>query len=181
MQTPEDILTFWYSEPMKSHWFSSTPEIDALIADKYESLWQFAANGRLDTWQDSPEGCLALCIVLDQFPLNMFRGQATSFSTEQAAVNVAKAAIDQGFDQQLATEQLSFLYMPLMHSEHLQDQDLSVERFEAAGLAGNIRFAKHHRDIVQRYGRFPHRNAILGRNSRSEEIEYLNSESAFTG
>lgn len=181
MQSPDDILTFWYTEPMKSHWFSSTSEIDTMITEKYEFIWQTAANGHLDIWQDSPEGCLALCIILDQFPLNMFRGQTLSFSTEQHAVTVAKHAIVQGYDEKIDAGKVSFLYMPLMHSENMDDQDLAVERFEAAKLEGNIRFSKHHRDIIERFGRFPHRNEILGRQSTPEEIAYLNSDAAFKG
>ena len=181
MQSSDEIIEFWYSEPMKSHWFNSTTEIDELITEKYEFIWQTAANGDLDIWQDSPEGCLALCIILDQFPLNMFRGQALAYSTEQHAVTVAKHAIVQDYDKQLDKSQLSFLYMPLMHSENMDDQDLSVACFEAAGLDDTARFAHHHRGLVEKYGRFPHRNEILGRESTPEEIAYLNSKSAFKG
>lgn len=181
MYQPDEVLNFWYSEPMKSHWFSSTPEIDTLIKDKYEFLWQYAAGDNLLEWQDSPEGCLALCIVLDQFPLNMFRNDAIAFSTEQHAVMVAKHAIIEDFDQQIDKDKISFLYMPLMHSENMDDQDLCVDRFEAIALDGNVRFARHHRDIIKRFGRFPHRNALLGRESSPAEVEYLNSKEAFTG
>jgi len=181
MYDPSEILDFWYSEPMKSHWFNSTPEIDQLITDKYEFLWQYAAGDNLLVWQDSPEGCLALCIVLDQFPLNMYRKQALAFSTEQHAVMVAKHAIIHDFDQQIAKDRLAFLYMPLMHSENLDDQDLCVERFEAAGLDDNAKFARHHQGIVKKFGRFPHRNEPLGRESSPEEIAYLNSGEAFKG
>lgn len=181
MQSAEEVLAFWYSEPMKSHWFKSTPEIDALITEKYEFLWQYAADYNLELWQDTPEGCLALCIILDQFPLNMFRNQAIAFSTEQHAVDVCKHAIINDFDQQIDKSQLSFLYMPLMHSENIDDQDLCIERFSHAGLEDNARFAKHHRGIVEQFGRFPHRNEILGRESTAEEIAYLSSKSAFKG
>lgn len=181
MITPQTIIHFWYTPPLSEHWFNSTSAIDALIRNNYETLWQQAAAGQWDTWRDSPEGCLALCIILDQFPLNMFRGQAKSFSTEQDAVKITKHALAQGFDQQLTSEQRIFLYMPLMHSEHLADQALSVACFDKAGLEGNLRFAKHHQAIVERFGRFPHRNAILGRTSTPAEIEYLNSPEAFKG
>ncbi|PWB55957.1 MAG: DUF924 domain-containing protein, partial [Nitrosomonadales bacterium] len=123
--TPGDILEFWYSEPMASRWFSSTPALDAEIRARYEQLWCAAAEGRLDDWKNSPEGCLALVIVLDQLPLNMFRGEARSFSTGQQAVEVCKLAIARGYEKQIARERPGFLYMPLMHSEHLADQDLS--------------------------------------------------------
>lgn len=177
----KDILDFWYTPPMSEHWFNSTAAIDSTIRDRFETTWQQAKTGGLDTWQQTAEGCLALCIVLDQFPLNMYRGEARSFSTEQQAVAVAKRAIAQGFDRQLPLEQVSFLYMPLMHSEHLEDQDASVRLFTAAGLVENAHFAEHHRSIVQRFGRFPHRNTALGRESTPAELEYLNSKEAFKG
>lgn len=181
MYSPDDILTFWYTEPMKSHWFNSTPEIDTLITEKYEFIWQSAANGELDIWQDSPEGCLALCIILDQFPLNMFRGKALSYSTEQHAVTVTKHALVQGHDANIDKDRLNFLFMPLMHSENMDDQDLSVACFEKAGLDHSARFARHHRELIKTYGRFPHRNEALGRESTDAELAYLRSDSAFKG
>ncbi|HPE62458.1 MAG TPA: DUF924 family protein [Thiolinea sp.] len=180
-QTPAEILDFWYNPPMSEHWFSATPEIDQTIRTRYESLWQQARDNKLEHWTQNAEGCLALCIVLDQFPLNMFRGDPRSFSTEQMAVAVTRAAVAQGFDRQLPRERVAFLYLPLMHSEHMRDQNESVRLFEAGGLEHNARFARHHRSIVETYGRFPHRNAILGRTSTPEEIAYLNSDDAFKG
>jgi uncharacterized protein (DUF924 family) len=179
--TPQDILDYWYSPRLSKHWFSSTPELDAEITDRYQSLWEQAAAGALDDWMDTPEGSLALAIILDQFPLNMFRGQAKSFSTEARAIAIAKHAIDSAFDRRLDKDRLAFLYMPLMHSENLADQDMSVKLFGEAGLIDNHRFAEHHRDIVRRFGRFPHRNGILGRASTAAELQYLASEGAFTG
>ncbi|MGB5599142.1 MAG: DUF924 family protein [Thiothrix litoralis] len=179
--TPADILDFWYKPPMSEQWFASTPAIDADILARYEALWASAAAGEWGAWRDSAEGCLALCIVLDQFPLNMFRGEARSFSTEQQAVAITKHAVKQGFDQRLPKDRLAFLYMPLMHSEHLADQDESVRLFDASGLEGNAQFARHHREIVRRFGRFPHRNAALGRVSTADELAYLASKEAFTG
>lgn len=176
-----DILNFWYTPPMPQHWFNSSPAIDTAIRERFEHTWAEAKAGNLEAWQESAEGCLALCIVLDQFPLNMYRGEARSFSTEQQAVAVTKYAVAQGFDQQLPPERVMFLYMPLMHSEHLVDQDESVRLFTAVGLTENARFAEHHRSIVQRFGRFPHRNAALGRESTPAELEYLNSKEAFKG
>ena len=179
--TPADVIDFWYSPSMAEHWFQSTPAIDQTIRDRFESLWESAAGGELTSWQDSPEGCLALCIVLDQFPLNMFRGESKSFSTEQQAVMVTKEAVAKGLDQQLTPDKRAFLYMPLMHSEDLADQDESVRLFEAAGLTDNLKFARHHRELIRQFGRFPHRNAILGRISSDAEKAYLDSPNAFTG
>lgn len=181
MTTPDTILEFWYTPPMAEHWFASTPAIDAAIVARFETVWVEAAAGNLKAWQETPEGCLALCIVLDQFPLNMYRRQARSFSTEQQAVAIARQAVKQGFDVLLPRERVAFLYMPLMHSEHLADQDESVRLFTAAGLEHSAHFARHHREIVQRFGRFPHRNEPLGRESTAAELTYLSSEEAFRG
>ena len=176
MYQPDDIISFWFSAPMNQHWFSSNETIDAKIRNDYEDTWMAASRGELDGWQSSAEGCLALAIVLDQFPLNMYREDGRRYSTEQKAVKVTLYAVEQGLDQELSDEQKAFLYMPLMHSEDMKHQDLSVQLFEAAGLEENLKFARHHRDIVQRFDRFPHRNEHLGRNSTPEEIEWLSSD-----
>lgn len=176
-----EIIDFWFSEEVRKLWFNSTPEFDAMLRDRYLGLWEQAAAGELDHWRQSAEGCLALAIVLDQFPLNMFRGEARSFSTEAQAREIARGAIDRGFDEQFAAERRAFLYMPFMHSEALEDQQLALELFDQEGLEGNLRFARHHHAIIERFGRFPHRNGILGRSSSADEIEYLNSKEAFTG
>lgn len=179
--TPESIVEFWFSPQVQPMWFNSTPAFDAELRDRYEGLWQQAKDGELQTWSDTPLGALALAIILDQFPLNMFRGQAASFSTEAASRQVAAQAIEKGLDQHLGSAQKVFLYLPYMHSESMPDQDRSVELFEQAGLAENVKYAKHHRDIVKRFGRFPHRNVGLGRASTAEEIAWLNSDEAFKG
>ncbi|MCK5814044.1 MAG: DUF924 domain-containing protein [Cocleimonas sp.] len=183
--TSADILDFWYSDNIKKAWFSSTPELDMKIHARYEFLWKKAIQGKLEDWKNTADGCLALIIILDQFPLNMFRNTAQSFSSEQQAVAVCYHAIKEGFDQdimqQSGAEKIAFLYMPLMHSERMIDQDNAVNCFVASGLEGNIRFAKHHREIIKKYGRFPHRNALLGRNNTAEESIYLASKEAFLG
>ena len=181
MISAEEIIEFWYSEPMNKHWFSSTPEIDMLISEKYKTLWLDASKGVLELWKENAEGCLALILLFDQFPLNMFRGEAESFFTETRSIELALYGIEQGYDQQIPKSQLSFFYMPLMHSELMEHQNLSVQKFEQAGLNANIRFAKHHRSIIEQFGRFPHRNKILGRESTPAELDYLNSKEAFTG
>ncbi|MCP3870813.1 MAG: DUF924 domain-containing protein [Gammaproteobacteria bacterium] len=178
---PQDIVDFWFSRRIRPHWFDSTPGIDGEIAETYGALWAEASKGMLDHWKATPLGCLALVIILDQMPLNMFRGESRSFSTEAAAIAVTRQAISLGFDEQIEGERLSFLYMPLMHSEKIEDQDLSVKQYKKAGLQSNLDFAEHHRQIISRFGRFPHRNAILGRESTEKEVEYLNSKSAFKG
>ena len=176
-----DILDFWFSDRMSKHWFSSTSDIDNEIKEKFELIWNNAATGVYDHWQKSAEQSLALVIILDQLPLNMFRGRPESFATEQKAVGVSKNAIANCYDKSLSSEQLIFLFMPLMHSEKIDDQDLSVTLYKKHNMTENLKFALHHRDIVHRYGRFPHRNAILGRESSQAEIDYLNSKNAFKG
>jgi len=179
--TAAEIIEFWFADGMERLWFDSTAELDRQIAERFHETWLQARQGRLQDWASSPEGCLALIIILDQFPLNMHRGTAESFATEAQAVQLAKQAIGKGFDRMLPKTQLAFLYMPLMHSEDLEDQELSVACFEAAGLERNAHFARHHREIVRRFGRFPHRNAILERTSTAAELDYLNAPDAFKG
>ena len=178
---PQEILDFWFSDEVCKLWFKSTPEFDALLRERFEALCARAQQGELDGWLQSAEGCLALVIVLDQFPLNMFRGQAQSFASEAQSREVARLAIDKGFDRDLDPRSRAFLYMPFMHSEVFADQQLALQLFAQPGLEDNLRFARHHHDIVEKFGRFPHRNTALGRESSESEIEYLNSKEAFSG
>lgn len=177
----QKILDFWFDKQVQPLWFNSTAEFDNQVLERFDSLWNKAMQGELEHWTKSPDSTLALIILLDQFPLNMYRGLAKSFASEAVAITTAKQAIEKGFDKQLNPQQKAFFYMPLMHSENLEDQKLSVELFSAPGLEDNAKFAKHHFNLIKRFGRFPHRNAILGRNSSTEELEYLNSEHAFKG
>ncbi|NTV95616.1 MAG: DUF924 domain-containing protein [Thiobacillus sp.] len=182
MDTRQDyaeLLDFWFAEAMRPHWFASTPEIDRIILTRYEPLWQAARDGALASWLDSPDGALALVIVLDQFPLNMYRDRPEAYSSGDQALAAARQALARGYDRLLAKDRLAFLFLPFMHSEDPADQDRSVELFRGAGL--DDRWAEHHRDLVRRFGRFPHRNAVLGRPSRSDEIDYLASPGAFKG
>lgn len=178
---PNQIIDYWYSDEMRKHWFASTPELDTEIKSNYQAVWECAGSGQLDEWKTTPEGCLALAIILDQLPLNMFRGEPRSFKTEIKAIEIAIFAVDNGFDKKISSDKLPFLFMPLMHSEKLEHQELSVKLFEQHDLQSNLKFAKHHRDIVKKFGRFPHRNKILGRESTKEELEYLESKNAFKG
>jgi uncharacterized protein (DUF924 family) len=178
---PSEILDFWFSEDVRPFWFKSTSEFDAALREHFAPLWRAAADGQLEGWRATPEGALALVIVLDQFPLNMFRGQAEGFSTEALSRAVAVDAIDRGWDRELDDAGKSFLYLPLMHSESLADQDRAVQLYRDAGLGDSLRWAEHHRAIIQRFGRFPHRNAALGRESTREELEWLASKEAFQG
>ncbi len=179
--TPLEVLTFWFTEPTPLLWFNSNPKFDQTLRERFFSTYEAAAANQLADWEQTPSGAVALVIVLDQFPLNMFRGQAQSFATEAAARAVADRAIARGFDSELKPQERLFLYLPFMHSESLTDQNRSVRLFEELVLEDSIRFAHHHHDLIKRFGRFPHRNAILGRNSTSEELAYLASPEAFHG
>jgi len=178
---PQNIIDFWFAEDSRKLWFNSTPEFDQLLRERYLETWHQARSGQLDQWMQSAEGCLALVIVLDQLPLNMFRGDAKSYATEARSREVARQAIERKFDQLLDVDRRAFLYMPFMHSEDLEDQALALELFDQPGLESSLRFARHHHAIVAKYGRFPHRNEALGRSSTDAEIDYLNSKEAFTG
>lgn len=175
------ILDFWFSERVRPLWFGSTPEFDTEVRDRFEAIWSEARDGELADWDSDARGALALVIVLDQFPLNMYRDQGLSFSTEAMSRKVARRAIDRGWDNELDEAGKAFLYLPFMHSEHLADQDRAVTLYEAAGMKDNVRFANHHRDIVRRFGRFPHRNAALGRECTEEERQWLQTKEAFHG
>jgi uncharacterized protein (DUF924 family) len=175
------ILDFWFSDNVRPLWFNSTPELDTEIRERYQNLWRQAQQGMLDSWLDDAESALAFIILLDQMPLNMFRGLPESFQTEQQAIKATYIALEKGYAEQLPKSRLAFLLIPLMHSENLYDQQKSVELFKHYGLMENLQFAQHHQKIVERFGRFPHRNAILGRLSTSEEETYLASDEAFKG
>jgi uncharacterized protein (DUF924 family) len=175
------LVDFWFSETASRYWFKSTEAFDQQLRDDYAELWQQAKDGELDNWKAQPMGCLALVILLDQLPLNMFRGLAESFSTEAQSREVAALAIDREFDVDMDLKHKAFLFMPFMHSEDMQEQDKSVALFNQSGLEDNYRFAQHHYGIVERFGRFPHRNEILGRENSDAEIEYLNSKQGFKG
>jgi uncharacterized protein (DUF924 family) len=169
----DEIVSFWFSDEVRPRWFKSTIQFDRLLRDKYQQVWDIAKEGEFDCWEQTPEGALALVIVLDQFPLNMFRKDARQYSTEAHARTVAGRAIEMGHDQMLTHEQKGFMYLPYMHSECMQDQDRAVELYIRNGLEKNLPYAHHHREVVQRFGRFPHRNEVLGRESTPQEIEYL--------
>ena len=177
----QQIIDFWFSEESRKLWFNSTPEFDLQLRECYRETWEQACRGELDHWMQTAEGCVALVIVLDQFPLNMFRGSAQCYASEAQSRDVARVALDRGFDAELNTEMKAFLYMPFMHSETLEDQELALQLFDQPGMESNLRFAQHHHGIIARFGRFPHRNAALGRVSSEAEIEYLDSKAAFTG
>lgn len=175
----QELLDFWFAESSRKRWFRSTADFDREIGQRFGELWQQAREGRLDQWQKDPQGALALVILLDQFPLNMFRDQPLSFDTEARSREVADQALARQFERQLSKEQLAFLLLPFMHSESMPDQERCVKLHQDFGLDDT--WALHHRAIIERFGRFPHRNRILGRNSSEEEIAWLASDEGFGG
>lgn len=170
--TPSGILAFW-REAGRERWYKRSDAFDAEVRRRFLALWQRAVAGELASWEDSDEGALALIIVLDQFPRNMFRGTPEAFASDPLAREVARRAIDRGVDRRIDPILLEFLYLPLMHSEHLPDQLHCVALFENTDNAENLKYAREHADIIQRFGRFPHRNRLLGRDSTAEERAFL--------
>jgi uncharacterized protein (DUF924 family) len=177
-----EVLDFWFGgedEPgygeFREAWFRKDPEFDRLVRDRFEALYEAAAAGDLDDWKEAARSCLALVIVLDQFPRNMFRGDPRSYATDRKAQETAEHAVDRALDRELPEFQRMFLYMPFMHSENLEHQRRSVELFK--GLGGSetdsSSYAVRHMEIIERFGRFPHRNEILGRQTTPEEAEFL--------
>lgn len=174
------ILNFWFGEPgtsnyaqYKDFWFQSTPEFDEQIRTQFESIYKKAMKGELDAFSETPEGSLALVILLDQFPRNMYRGTPQAFASDQKALAVVIEALEKKFDQDLLPIQRMFLYLPYEHSENMEDQEQSVKLFEKLGDELALKYAIEHRNVIAQFGRFPHRNAILGRESTSEEIKFL--------
>jgi len=174
-----EIVDFWFSNQVKALWFKPTSEFDAQLREKYATRMQAACAGELRDWADTAQGALALIILLDQLPRNVHRGEPASFASDAQALAIAGQSLEAGFDTQVDAEQRPFFYLPFMHSESLVDQDRSVLLFETAGLENNLKWARSHREIVRRFGRFPHRNQILGRESTPEEVEWLNSPEGF--
>ena len=173
MNEIQEVLDFWFAERNKPLWFAPTPQFDQAIREGFGELSARAAAGELRSWEDRPDGCVALCLLLDQMPRNMFRGTPRAFATDDRALVVAERAVGRGFDRPLLPEYRNFLYMPFMHSERLTAQLRGMALFESAGLGEALGYAKGHLSTIERFGRFPHRNAILGRTSTSEELEFL--------
>lgn len=178
------VLDFWFGRShspefgkVQNKWFKKDADFDAEILTNFLPQYELAASGQLDSWQDSPENCLALIILLDQFSRNMFRETPQAFATDSKALAAAQHAVNNNFDRQLLTVQKWFVYLPFEHSENLEHQQKSVELFRQ--LSGEpdsdsvIDFAIRHLKIIERFGRFPHRNQILGRETTPEEAEFL--------
>ena len=171
---PAEIVAFW-REAGPDKWFEQDADFDQAIRLRFLPIYEAAARGELAAWQESREGALALLLLLDQFPRNMFRGNARTYATDALARAVADRALARGFDQMTEPALRQFFYLPFMHSEALIDQERSVRLYEALGEAEQLRYAREHRDIVQRFGRFPHRNRMLGRAMTPAEQAFLDA------
>jgi uncharacterized protein (DUF924 family) len=169
---PAAVLGFW-RDAGPDRWYTRDDDFDAEVRARYQGLWQRATAGDLASWETSDGGALALVIVLDQFPRNMFRGSAEAYASDALARDVARHAIDRGVDARIDPSLREFLYLPFMHSEELPDQIRCMELLRQAGLAENAKWAEHHAEIIRRFGRFPHRNDILGRTSTPDEQAFL--------
>jgi uncharacterized protein (DUF924 family) len=184
MASITEILDFWFGAPgsetagkRRKEWFQKDAAFDQEICSGFLSTYEQAAAGQLDTWQETPRGALALVLLFDQFPRNMFRGTPQAFATDSQALAVAQQAIAVGLDQQLPPLQRQFFYFPLEHSESLEHQRQAVQLFARIKndpeTADSYPYALRHCEIIERFGRFPHRNAILGRKTTPEEAEFL--------
>ncbi|MBD2841967.1 DUF924 family protein [Erythrobacter rubeus] len=172
------VLHFWFIELMPENWFGSSEEIDREIESRFADLLEKAASGALDHWADTPRGRLALIIVLDQFSRNIHRDSALAYTQDTKAQALVCEALDGGEDERLGMDERQFLYMPLMHAEDIELQQRGIERFTAlAGTASNvIDYARKHRDIIERFGRFPYRNEVLERLSTDAERKFVEEE-----
>ena len=184
MSNFEKVLTFWFGErehpeygKPRQEWFQKNPAFDQEIRNNFLTDYQLAAQDKLDEWQEVSRSCLALILLLDQFTRNLFRGQPQAFATDPKALNVAKYAIKQKYDQQMIPVERWFIYLPFEHSENLADQSQAVELMSQLkndpDSASSIEYAIRHFEVIKRFGRFPHRNVILGRESTPEEVEFL--------
>lgn len=180
MVTHLEVLQFWFGEPRgarRKPWFEKEPAFDAGIRKRFLPLYEALARGEHEDWLDEAGRCLARIVVLDQFPRNMFRGTPRAFATDLLALHAARHAVSRGYDHGLLPVERLFIYLPFEHSEALEDQERACELCHPLAAFAETddayRYALAHRDIVARFGRFPHRNAILGRASTPEELEFL--------
>lgn len=177
MSEPSEIISFWIDEVGPKGWYDASDKLDQTIRDRFMADYEAARDGARDAWRDSPDGALAFLILTDQFPRNMFRGDARSFATDPAARACADHAIARNLDMQIPLPDRQFFYLPFMHSEAMEDQDrciaLMAERMAETPGQGDTLHARVHREIIRRFGRFPYRNEALGRDSSPEEIAFI--------
>jgi len=177
--TPAEVIAYWRALGT-DRWFKRDDTVDAEIHARFLPLYEAAAAGKLAAWEDTAESAFALLLALDQFPRNVFRGEARAFATDPLARAVAGRAIARGFDMSFANPERRFFYLPFMHSETLCDQERCAELCRRADDPEGVHYAEHHADIIRRFGRFPHRNAALGRATTPEERAFLD-DGGFSG
>lgn len=175
--TKNEVLGFWFEELHPQQWFHKNPDIDAEILSRFKTTYNMATQELCNHWAADAHGALALVIVLDQFPRHMFRGTPLAFQSDKQALLIAKQAVSSGFDQVLDNIKRGFLYIPFQHSEEMVEQERSLELYGAMRDVNptGFTYAKRHYDVIKQYGRFPHRNPILGRESTPDEQEYLDT------
>ena len=178
-KTAQDVLNFW-TEAGPKKWWKKDPGFDAEILQQFGDLYQQACAGELDGWADNADGALALILLLDQFSRNLHRNSPLSFAQDAKCADLTRAVIASGADHHMPADIRPFCYMPLMHSESLEDQKLGLEMMEKFGVEGNVKAAVEHRDIIVKFGRFPHRNSVLGRQTTPEEQTFLD-DGGFAG
>lgn len=176
MHTADDVLTFWFVEHDRSHWFGGGPEFDAELTEKFADTHAAVARGEAWRWRATPEGRLAEIIVLDQFSRQIHRGTAQAFAQDPMALVLAQEAVAAGHDLAFPPERRMFLYLPYMHSESLVIHDEALRLYQALGIEETIKFELAHQDVLRRFGRYPRRNEALGRVSTPEEIAYCASD-----
>ena len=169
----QDILDFWFDPDHRSLWFAKSDEFDAKIRERFQTIHHQAIQAELWSWRKTAEGRLAEIIVLDQFSRNLYRDQPQAFAHDSMALMLAQEAISLQLDAQLSPDHRSYLYMPIMHSESKLIHEFALKLFQRLGNEINLSFEKKHKLIIDRFGRYPHRNAILGRSSTAEELEFL--------
>jgi uncharacterized protein (DUF924 family) len=173
--SPKDVIAFWRDAGPKK-WFEKDEAFDRAIRERFLATYEAAARGELAAWENDAEGALALLLVLDQFPRNMFRGSARAFATDPLARAITNRAIDKGFDHAVGGDFRNFFYLPFEHSESLVDQERCIALCQAVGDEDNLKWAKLHADIIRQFGRFPHRNAALARQTTPEEQAFLDGD-----
>jgi uncharacterized protein (DUF924 family) len=179
MVTHNQVLQFWFDEAGPKHWFKQSDAFDALCKERFLPTLEAAIKGECWEWRQTPEGRCAEIIVLDQLSRNIFRSDARSYTQDGMALALAQEAVASGDDQRMNADERYFSYMPYMHSESLAVHEQGLQLFEALGNADALRYEKAHREVILQFGRYPSRNAVLGRHSTSEELEYLKSTPGF--
>ncbi len=167
------VLSFWFSQAAQKHWFVRSEAFDTQVREELGPIYERARKNELETWRNDPEGALALVILFDQVPRNIHRGTREAFATDDRALEIGRSAVARRFDQATDPARRLFFYLPFEHSEDAATQQESVQLFETLGNTEYTRYAIKHQEIIDRFGRFPHRNTILGRTSTPEEIEFL--------